>query len=321
VGAGGGFPLSATAAEPPPETTRVRLVKFPSLCQAPVYVAEALLRAEGFTDISFVDADVPGAGVGSVQVMWDGRVDIATFFAAPLVMAIDRGADIAVLGGLHSGCFELFTTPDVKSVKDLKGKTVAVLSNESSQHVFLASIVNYVGLDPNRDINWSFHPPAEGKRLLAEGKIDGYLGFPPDPQELKDRKIGRMLLSSTVDKPWSQYFCCMPAVNRTWARKHPIATKRVLRAMLKGAEMCASDPEIGVKAYLAKGYTPKPEYALQALRELPYRNWRETNAEDTLRFYALRLHQAGMIKNNPEKIIAQGTDFRYFNELKREMKA
>ena len=320
VGLSGRFATVASA-EPPPETTQLRLVKFPSVCQAPVFVAEELLRAEGFTDISYVDADVPGAGTGSVQILSDGRVDIAVFFAAPLAIAIDRGAEITVLGGVHPGCFELFTTPDVRSVKDLKGKTVAVLGNESSQHVFLTSIVNYVGLDPNRDIIWSFHPPAEGKRLLAEGKIDGYLGFPPDPQELRDRKIGRMLLSSTVDKPWSQYFCCMPAVNRSWARKHPIATKRVLRAILKGSELCASDPEAGVRAYLAKGYNPKPEYAMQALRELPYRRWRDYNPEDTLRFYALQLREAGMIKNTPQKIIAQGTDWRTFDALKREMKA
>jgi NitT/TauT family transport system substrate-binding protein len=319
VGLCGGF-ASTSMAEPPPETTRLRFVKFPSVCQAPVYVAEELLRAEGFTDISYVDAGAPGAGVGSVQIMTDGLVDMAVFFAAPLAIAIDRGADITVLGGVHPGCFELFTSPSVRSIKDLKGKTVAVLGNESSQHVFLTSIATHVGLDPNRDIKWVFHPPAEGKRLLAEGKIDGYLGFPPDPQELRDRKIGRMLLSSTVDKPWSQYFCCMVAVNRGWARKYPVATKRVMRAILKGSDLCASDPDSGVKAYLAKGYSPNPVYAQQALRELPYRRWRDYSPEDTLRFYALRLREAGMIKSAPEKIIAQGTDWRILDELKREMK-
>jgi NitT/TauT family transport system substrate-binding protein len=316
-----GFAGRIAAAEPPPETTRLKLVKFPSLCQAPLFVAEELLRADGFTDISYVEADVPGAGPGSVQVVSDGRADMAVFFAAPLVMAIDRGADIVVLAGAHPGCFELFTTPEIRSVKDLKGKTVSVLASESGQHVFLASIATYVGLDPVRDIRWDFNPPAKGKQLLAEGKIDGYLGFPPDPQELRDRKIGRMLLSSTTDRPWSQYFCCMPAVNRAWARKHPIATKRVLRAVLKGGEICTNDPEAGVKAYLAKGYSPKAEYALQSLRELPYRRWRDYNPEDTLRFYALQLREAGMIKSTPQKIIAQGTDWRILAELKREMKA
>jgi NitT/TauT family transport system substrate-binding protein len=310
----------AMATESPPETTHVRLAKFPSVCQAPVYVAEELLRAEGFTDISYVEGIVPGAGPGSVQILSEGRVDMAVNFAAPLAMAIDRGAEITVLGGVHPGCFELFTTPGVRSIKDLKGKTVAVFANESAQHVFLASIATSVGLDPNRDIQWVFHPAAEGKQLLAEGKIDGYLGFPPDPQELRDKKVGRMLLSSTVDRPWSQYFCCMAAANRGWARKHPIAAKRVLRAILKGNELCASDPEIGVRAFLAAGYTPNPEYARQAIRELPYLRWRDFNPEETLRFYALRLREAGMVKGAPQKIIAQGTDWRILDELKREMK-
>jgi NitT/TauT family transport system substrate-binding protein len=318
----GAFALGAPrAAEPPPEVTRFRVVKFPSVCQAPLFVAEALLRAEGFTDISYVEADVPGAGVGSVSVVSDGRADMAVFFAAPLAMAIDRGAEITVLGGVHPGCFELFTRPEIRSIKDLKGKTVSVLGNETGQHVFLASIVNYVGLDAARDVKWDFNPPARGKQLLAEGKIDGYLGFPPDPQELRAKKVGRMLLSSTVDRPWSQYFCCMVAANRAWAKKNPVAAKRVMRAILKGGEICTVDPDMGVKAYLAKGYKPDADLARQALKEMPYRRWRDYNPEDTLRFYALQLREAGMVRNSPQKIIEQGTDWRILQELKREMKA
>jgi NitT/TauT family transport system substrate-binding protein len=315
-----GIASKAAHAEPPPETTRLRLLKVPSICQAPVYVAEELLRAEGFTDISYVDGGVLGAGPLSVQLLSDGGADMAVAFVASLVIALDRGANLSVLGGVHVGCFELFCSPRVRSIKDLKGKTVSVFANESAQHVFLASIAASVGLDPQRDIQWAFHPAAEGKRLLAEGSIDGYLGFPPDPQELRDKKIGRLLLSSTVDKPWSQYSCCMPTANRDWARKHPIATKRVLRAILKGAELCATDPDLGVRAFLAKGYKANPEYARQALRELPYARWREYNPEETLRFYALRLREAGMVKNAPQKVMSQGTDWRPLEQLKREMK-
>ena len=57
------------------------------------------------------------------------------------------------------------------------------------------------------------------------------------------------------------------------------------------------------------------------MTELPYDRWREYDAEDSLRFYALRLHEAGMTKTSPQKIIADGTDWRYLNELKRELKA
>ena len=62
------------------------------------------------------------------------------------------------------------------------------------------------------------------------------------------------------------------------------------------------------------------DYALQTMLEVPYGTWREYNPEDTVRFYALRLHEAGMIKSTPQKIIAQGTDWRFLNELKKELK-
>ena len=57
------------------------------------------------------------------------------------------------------------------------------------------------------------------------------------------------------------------------------------------------------------------------MREVPYDKWRQFNPEDTLRFYALRLHETGMIKGTPTKLIAQGVNWRFFNELKRELKA
>ncbi len=112
----------------------------------------------------------------------------------------------------------------------------------------------------------------------------------------------------------------MVAGNREFVRKHPVATKRAVRAILKGAEMCASEPERSAQRLVDKGFTARYDYALQMMQEVPYGRWREYDPEDTVRFYALRLHEAGMIKSSPQKIIAQGTDWRFLNELKRELK-
>ena len=48
--------------------------------------------------------------------------------------------------------------------------------------------------------------------------------------------------------------------------------------------------------------------------------WPEIDVVDSLRFWALRLHDVGAIKSSPQKIIAEGTDLRFPNELKRELK-
>ena len=309
------------AAEPPPETKRIRLGKPPSACVAPQYVAEELLRAEGFQQIEYVGIGQGAAGLAGAQAMGAGEFDLSMNFAAPLVVALDEGAPIVILAGVHTGCFELFCSEKVRTISDLKGKTAAILATRSSQHIFLASIATSIGLDPNRDIQWATYPTNEAKQLLADGKIDAFLGFPPDPQELRAKKIGRVLLNSAIDRPWSQYFCCLIAANHEFVRKHPIATKRAVRAILKGSEICATNPGQGAKAYLAQGFSMNPEYARQALRELPYGKWRDYNPEETVRFYALRLREAGMVKMAPQKLIAQGTDWRFLNELKKELKA
>jgi NitT/TauT family transport system substrate-binding protein len=69
-----------------------------------------------------------------------------------------------------------------------------------------------------------------------------------------------------------------------------------------------------------RGFTKSYEYALQTMIDVPYGRWREYDPEDTVRFYALRLHEVGMIKSTLQKIIAQNTDWRFLNELKKELK-
>ena len=305
------------AAEPPPETRRIRLVQIPSICQAPQYVAEELLRSEGFTEVHYLKK----AGTDGIETaLASGEADLNGHFAASSLLRLEAGDPIVILAGLHIGCFELFGTPEIRTIRDLKGKTVAVPARDNARYVFLASMVAYVGLDPRKDLNIVTHPGAESMRLLAEGKIDAYLGFPPEPQEMREQQIGHVVVNSTVDRPWSQYFCCMLVGNRQFVRTHPIATKRALRAILKAANVCALEPEQAARFMVDNAYARRYDYALQVMQEIPYGQWREYSAEDTVRFYALRLHEVGMIKSVPQKIMAEGTDWRFLNELKKELK-
>ena len=306
------------ATKPPPETTKLRVHHSLSLCLAPQYVAEELLRGEGFTEVQYVTHEQSG---GLYEGLTSGMADIGNDFAPMLIMHLDAGDPITILGGVHVGCFELFGTERVRSIRDLKGKNVAVGGLGLPTHLFLASMVAYVGLDPGKDINWVVHPPAEAMQLLAERKIDALIAFPPGPQELRAKQIGQVVVSSALDRPWSQYFCCMAVANREFARNYPVATKRALRAILKATDICALEPELAAQSVLASGVAKHYDYALQTMKDVPYGRWREYDPEDTVRFYALRLHEVGMIESSPNKLIADGTDWRFVNELRRELKA
>ncbi len=313
-----GLRSESAAAEPPPETTRIRIPWVPSTCRSPEWIAEELLRAEGFTEVTYVMKE---GTQGMAQALASGEADIGGHFAAPVILRLEAGDAIVMLGGEHSGCFELLGTERIRGIRDLKGRTVAVPVLDPAPYAFLASMAAYVGLDPRKDINWVNHSPDESMALLAQGKIDAYLGFPPYPQESRAKKIGRVVVNSAVDRPWSQYFCCMLVGNREFVRKNPVATKRALRAILKSADVCAVTPEKVARSLIAKGLAKNYDYTLQAIKELPYGRWREFDPEDTVRFYSLRLREVGMIKSSPQKIIAEGADWRFWRELKKELKA
>ena len=140
------------------------------------------------------------------------------------------------------------------------------------------------------------------------------------PQELRAKGIGHVVVSSAADKPWSQYFCCTLTAHRDWVAAHPVAAKRALRAILKATDICAEQPERAARRMVDGGFTPNYDYALQTMKDIPYNRWREYDVEDSVRFYALRLHEIGMIKSSPEQIISKGTNWRFFNELKHELK-
>ena len=158
------------AAEPPPETTRIRLIKYSAICIAPQYVAEELLRSEGFTEVQYVKKE---SIVAKQMALAAGEVDLISWFSGPFLLQLEAGDPLVLLAGMHVGCFELFGTERVHAIRDLKGKTVAVDSLRTPDYVFLASMAAYVGLDPRQDIHWVVaHPFAEAVQLACRQGLE-----------------------------------------------------------------------------------------------------------------------------------------------------
>lgn len=306
-------------AEPPLETTSVRLPRWVggAYCWAGVYIAGELMRAEGLTDVRYVEGD---RSVDQSEWIARGETDFSVNFPPNQIASIDAGVPIKVLTGLHSGCLELIAAKSINSVTDLRGKRVGVDNLNSSRHVWLTLMAAYVGLDPRNDIQWVVTEDATPTELFAQGKIDAFLGTPPQPQELRSKGIGHTILNNAVDRPWSQYFCCMISATTDYVNQYPVATKRALRAILKASDLCASDPQLMAREMVDRDFVSSYDYALQTLQDIRYDRWRDFDPEDALRFYALRMQETGMIKSSPQKIVADGTDWRFLEELKRELK-
>ena len=184
----------SVAEEAPPETTSVRLLYWKDYtCIAPIDILDDLLRDEGFADVRYVsgaDSDIGADRLAS------GDADFVQDFAATNIPRIAAGVPAVMLAGVHPACFELFAHELIRSVVDLKGKTVGVseTTGAGTDYFLLKIIAASVGLDPAKDINWFAIGGATKNDLLTNGRIDAFMTSPPRAQELRAQGTGRVIL-------------------------------------------------------------------------------------------------------------------------------
>lgn len=303
----------------PPETTTIRLPKIALTQGAVLAVAVDFLKEEGFTDVQFVTPSRPEAIFAEFTA---GNFDVLIPPAPMVPGRIEAGDPWVVLGGVNVGCFQVFGIDAVKSLTDFRGKSIATSGPGGPDDVFLALTLANVGLELRKDVNVVVRSHDQAVQAFMAGEADGMTTYPPFNNRLRVNSIGHAVLDATIDRPWSQYYFSMPTVLRSYSEKNPVATKRLLRAMFKASDAIAKEPVRGADAMKTHGYIPDALYTAtrDEIPKVPFDVWRKYDPADTLRFYALRLKESGIIKSTPEQIIARGADFKYWAELKRELK-
>jgi NitT/TauT family transport system substrate-binding protein len=271
------------ADEAPLEVTTVRLRREPGLvklldqgvvenpiCIAPQYMAEELLSAEGFTEVRYVSVQ---GGPAYSQAFERRELDFGLMFAPGIIRRLDAGVPITVLAGIHPGCFELFAHEHIRGVADLKGKQVGIHEGPGSPpQLYVSIMAAHVGIDPEKEIKWiTTDDVASPMELFVQGKIDAFLTFVPQPQQLRARKIGRAIVNMALDRPWSHYYCCMLVGEKEFVRNYPVATKRAVRAILKAADLCATEPARVTRRLVDDGFAQNYEYGLQILKRAALR--------------------------------------------------
>ena len=320
-----GSDYGIAAVEPPPETTTIRFQQLRSACWVPQLVAEPLLRKEGFKDIQYSKHEKPFVGENDIIA---GKIDFTAGFTGSSIRAIVPGSQLVYIAGLHAGCYSLIASDKIKTVRGLKGKKVWAWSTvEAGPVLFFKVLVAYVGLDPDKDIQYVECSKEEALELFKRGKIDAFMSFPPGPQQLRAAGIGHALVDTNVDRPWSQYFCCLIIGRRDFIKNNPVATKKVLRSILKANDLVSQDPAMAAQMLVDRKLNAvatstkggEQEIFAQVFREIPYDKWRHYSPEDTIRYYALRLREFGAIKHSPKEIISKNTDWSHLSSLKNEL--
>jgi NitT/TauT family transport system substrate-binding protein len=281
--------------------------------------AEEFLLEEGFTAVEFETMELKYSLINESLI--SGLVDISFNFTPPLVFDVDRGEPLVMLGGAHVACFQIIAGTHVTDLGDLRGRRLGLSENEPrpTDFAFLTSVMQYIGLTAGRDFDLVGIP--RGTTLLdltPEDPVDAVMALQPVP--LPTLSGGNhVILDSLRDDPWNQNLCCMLVVSRGFFERNPVATKRAMRAIYRGIDRCDREPDAVAQLLVDRGWVLTLPKALEAMHEVAFDRWRAQEAENTIRFHALRLAEAGVIGSTPDEIIENGADFTFFNELKEEL--
>ena len=260
--------------------------------------------------------------MNETQMLDAGGIDIVAPVAPDLAIAIDRGAPITILGGLHVGCIDIFAQDRIASLHELRGARLLSTHEGGSSHIFLSTVISYVGMDPATDVEWVYEPDyAKWAGLFADDMVDVVNAFTAMNYDMRELGVGHVILNTTVDDPWRHFYCCMIATHRDFVLGNPVATKRALRAIARAQDFCSRDPDAAAVRAVELGATDRSDYARRVMADIPYGAWREFDPAASLRFYALRLREAGLVTLTPSEILERGTDFSFLEELRREMKS
>src|SRR5712692_2169014 len=192
---------SPGATLPPPETTTVRLVSSPA-CDPPTALAKEFLLEEGFTEVQYVRVPVT-----TTEWLTADKADFNSGYGNLIVANVDAGLPIVALAGIHPGCFELFVRPGIATIRDLRGRTVAVnAKNASDQYFgFFSILLAHVGVAPT-DVNFiEIKPDTTALRdAFVDGRSEAFIAAAQfGPALRRDPKNpGTVILVTTMDKPW-----------------------------------------------------------------------------------------------------------------------
>jgi NitT/TauT family transport system substrate-binding protein len=301
---------------PPPEVTTIRLPKTYAACTVPMLFAEEFLYEEGFTDVEFVTSLV---NYTLAEDLAAGVIDVGYKFIPNTLHAIDQGLPLIMLGPAHTACVQILAFNDeIQSLADLRGRRVGQEVRprldgpfNAGDFAFLSSVLQWIGISPTQDVELVAMPD----RI----DVDAQLTYAPKALSFEDSRQGRVIFDASTDEPWSQNLCCGLVAGTGFVDANPIATRRAVRAVLKAIDHCATDPEGAALRMYEKGWSLTHDYATRSLAQVSFGAWRTHDLEDAIRFYGLKLYEAGLIERTPDELIAEAADWTFFDELKREL--
>ncbi len=191
---------------------------------------------------------------GEVHTLW-GTVDMMTLFAPELSRDSRTSPRIVQQIDWSNGGDGIVVRNAIKSVSDLKGKTITLAQNSPSEY-YLTALLLSAGMRPS-DVKVKFTATAfeAAAAFVADKNVDACVSWAPDIYKITERVAGTRILSSTSDA--NKLIADVYAFRADFARDHPEVVEGLVAGILEGMDIVKDKPEEAAKA-MADAFGMKP---------------------------------------------------------------
>ncbi|MFH0786919.1 MAG: ABC transporter substrate-binding protein [Pseudomonadota bacterium] len=270
---------------------------------------------KGFYAQEGLDVIVAGifkAGPELMSAFAAGALDMGYVGVAPATTAVaNKTARVVVLAQANSEGSALVVRKDsrIRSILELKGKTVAVPGHATVQDFLLRKALSQANLSDQQTRIMVLKPP-EMIGALRNGDIDGFIAWEPFPAKAVTMEVGKIL--STSGDIWKDHLCCVLAAESRFLETRPEDAKKMLRAHVKATDFINQNPREIIP--LAIKFTGMDEKTIvQALKNVKYAYFLNTAA---VKEYLQFLSQWKYIKvNDVPAFISRFIHLQLLNEV------
>jgi NitT/TauT family transport system substrate-binding protein len=273
---------------------KVRVGYIGITCEAPLFTAvEKGFFAEEGLDVELVRCE----WATYKDALALGRYDVTHHLVMYFLKPIEQGLNVKFTGGVHRGCLRVQAAADgpIKSVRDLKGKTIAVPGMGTPPFMFASRVLAANGIDPSRDVNWRVYPAGEQGLVLQRGLVDAVANSEPIGSLLLAEGKVRNIADQAKDAPYKDEYCCAVLVNGTFLTEYPAASAAATRAILKASKWVDVNPAAAARLSVEKKYIASTvELNAYAISNLDYAP-SVRGAEDAVLSAAGEMQRGGML--------------------------
>lgn len=250
---------AADATKTDSSKTNITLGYLPITHALTVFETKELLDKKSDSDIE-VTLQKFSSWTDLMDALNSGKIDGASVLVELAMGAVSNGIDLKAAALGHKDGNVVIISDDISDVRDLKGKTFAIPSNQSSHNILLNDMLALGDLSID-DINVVQLAPSEMPSSLASGSIDGYCVAEPFGAQAVVQGYGHVLYDST--DLWQDSICCALVFNGGFLDKNKEAADEFLSTYKEAGSLL----DEGIAKEVAEKYLGQDEKTLDVSLE------------------------------------------------------